>query len=171
MKPMKVQKNRISDPLNEEKPAICEVNEMKRGLSLFLKAALMLMALPVLAGAVFGIYSLLRNPVNPDYALMLYPIFIAPSCRSFLSIFALYQSFRLLNYIDRDAAFSGHSVSTLQKIKISAFLFSMVYILIAPFVYITAEVSDTPELIIMGTWSPYLHHWLLGCLLLSSRSF
>jgi hypothetical protein len=26
----------------------------------------------------------------------------------------------------------------------------MVYILIAPFVYITAEVSDTPELIIMG---------------------
>jgi hypothetical protein len=147
---MKAQKNRISDPLNDEEPTNCEVNEMKRGLSLFLKAALILMALPVLAGAAFGIYSLLRNPVNPDYVLMLYPIFIGALLSVIPYLFALYQSFRLLNYIDRDAAFSGQSVSTLQKIKISAFLFSMVYILIAPFVYITAEVSDTPELIIMG---------------------
>ncbi|WP_342387372.1 DUF2975 domain-containing protein [Salinicoccus bachuensis] len=123
---------------------------MKRGLSLFLKTALVCMALPVLTGTVVMISFLLRNPVNSDYALMLYPISIGALLSVLPYLSALYQSFRLLNYIDRDDAFSGLSVSALQKIKLSAFLFSVLYILIAPFVYIAAEVSDTPELIIMG---------------------
>ena len=49
---------------------------MERGSSLFLKAAVILMALPVLVGAGFAIYFLLRNPFNPEYAIILPFIYI-----------------------------------------------------------------------------------------------
>ncbi|TVT27634.1 DUF2975 domain-containing protein [Salinicoccus cyprini] len=123
---------------------------MKRGSSLFLKAAVILMALPVLAGFVYLIYFLIRNPFNPEYALILYPIVIGILLTVPPYIFALSQGFRILNYIDRKDAFSNLSVKALQKIKISAFIISGIYFIILPFVYIAAEIDDAPGLIIMG---------------------
>ncbi|WP_342387370.1 DUF2975 domain-containing protein [Salinicoccus bachuensis] len=123
---------------------------MERGSSLFLKAAVILMALPVLGGAGFAISFLLRNPVNPDYALILYPIFIGVLLTVIPFVFALYQSFKLLNYIDGKKAFSDLSVKALKKIKLAAFSISLVYAVILPFVYIVAEIDDAPGLIFVG---------------------
>ncbi|MCG1010891.1 DUF2975 domain-containing protein [Salinicoccus sp. ID82-1] len=123
---------------------------MKRGSSLFLKAAVVLMALPVLAGFVYLIYFLLGNPINPEYALILYPIVIGILLTVLPYLFALVQGFKLLNYIDRKDAFSNLSVKALQKIKISAFIISGIYFIILPFVYIAAEIDDAPGLILMG---------------------
>ncbi len=123
---------------------------MERGSSLFLKAAVILMALPVLAGAGFAIYFLLRNPFNPEYAMILYPIVIGVLLTVIPFIFALYQSFKLLNYIDGKKAFSDLSVKALKKIKFAAFSISLIYAIILPFIYIVAEIDDAPGIILMG---------------------
>lgn len=123
---------------------------MERGSSLFLKAAVILMALPVLVGAGFAIYFLLRNPFNPEYAMILYPIVIGVLLTVIPFIFALYQSFKLLNYIDGKKAFSDLSVKALKKIKFAAFSISLIYAIILPFIYTVAEIDDAPGIILMG---------------------
>ncbi|WP_434121747.1 DUF2975 domain-containing protein [Salinicoccus roseus] len=108
------------------------------------------MALPVLGGAGFAKYSLLRNPFNPEYAVILYPIVIGILLTFIPYLFALYQSYRLLNYIDGKKAFSNLSVTALKKIKSSAFSISAIYAATLPFVYVVAEIDDAPGLILVA---------------------
>ena len=111
---------------------------------------LRLMALPVLGGAGFATYSLLWNPFNPEYTMILYPIVIGILLTFIPYLFALYQSYRLLNYIDGKKAFSNLSVTALKKIKSSPFSISAIYATILPFVYVVAEIDDAPGLILVG---------------------
>ncbi|CAH0214065.1 hypothetical protein SRABI80_02128 [Peribacillus frigoritolerans] len=60
--------------------------------------------------------------------------------------FALYQSFNLLSYIDKNQAFSELSVRALKKIKKCAITISGLYVVALPFVFILAEVDDAPGL-------------------------
>lgn len=123
---------------------------MKRGSTLFLKIALIIMGIPVLALGGISIPWLLNNPANPEYAHILYPIIIGLYLSVIPYLIALYQSFRLLNFIDKNEAFSYISVNALKKIKFCALTFSGLYVLILPFVYFVAELDDAPGMIIMG---------------------
>ena len=64
--------------------------------------------------------------------------------------FALYQAFKLLNYIDRNDAFSDLSVNALKKIKNCAISISAIFVLGLPLFYLIAEVDDAPGIILMG---------------------
>ncbi|MRG85928.1 DUF2975 domain-containing protein [Salinibacillus xinjiangensis] len=123
---------------------------MKRGTTLFLRMAVILMGLPVLALSIFGLYFLARNPVNPEFAHIIYPAIVGMYGSTVPYFIALYQSFKLLNYIDRNQAFSDLSVKALGKIKICAMIFSSLYVVILPFVFIMAEYDDAPGLVIIG---------------------
>lgn len=123
---------------------------MKRGTTLFLKLAVFIMGLPVLALGIFGIIWLANNPANPQYAHILYPIIIGMYLSMIPYFIALYQSFKLLNYIDKGHSFSLISVKALQNIKFCALIISGLYVLILPFVYFVAELDDAPGLIIIG---------------------
>ncbi|MGN7387145.1 DUF2975 domain-containing protein [Sporosarcina sp. SAFN-015] len=123
---------------------------MKRGSTLFLKLALFLIGMPVLALCIYGLYSLINNPFNPQYAYALYPIVIGMYVSVIPFFAALYQAFKLLSYIDKNEAFSELSVKALQKIKFCAMTISVLYVIILPFVYIVAELDDAPGLIIFG---------------------
>ncbi|WP_053367951.1 DUF2975 domain-containing protein [Bacillus sp. FJAT-27245] len=123
---------------------------MKRGSTLFLKIAVMIMGIPVLAIGIFGLYWLLRNPPNPDYAHILYPIVIGMYVSVIPFFVALVQAFKLLSYIDRNEAFSQLSVKALKNIKLCAMTISGLYVAILPFVYVVAELDDAPGLIIIG---------------------
>ncbi|WP_047985583.1 DUF2975 domain-containing protein [Ornithinibacillus californiensis] len=123
---------------------------MKRGSTLFLKLALIIIGLPVLALCIVGLIYLVNHPANPDYAHLLYPIVIGMYLSVIPFYIALYQAFKLLNYIDRNQAFSQISVDALNKIKYSAITFSILYVVILPFVFIVAELDDAPGLIIIG---------------------
>jgi len=123
---------------------------MKRGSTLFLKLPLIIVGIPVLVLAVVGGIWLLNNPANPDFAHILYPIVGGMYLSAIPFYMAFYQAFKLLNYIDRNQAFSQISVDALTKIKYSAIIFSIVYVAIIPFVYIIAELDDAPGLIIIG---------------------
>lgn len=123
---------------------------MKRGSTLFLKLAVILIGTPVLALCIYGLPWLAKNPVNPDYAHILYPIVIGVYISAIPFYIALYRAFRLLNYIDNNKAFSEISVRALKGIKYCAITISTFYAIILPFVYVVAELDDAPGLIIIG---------------------
>lgn len=123
---------------------------MKRGSTLFLKMAVFLIGTPVLALCVFGVFWLVKNPANPDYAHMLYPIVVGMYASVIPFILALYQAFKLLSYIDKNQAFSELSVKALKNIKICAITISGLYVVILPFVFLVADLDDAPGLILIG---------------------
>ncbi|MGG3468466.1 DUF2975 domain-containing protein [Neobacillus pocheonensis] len=123
---------------------------MKRGSTLFLKMAVTLMGIPVIALCVFGMPWLAKNPVNPDYDHILYPILIGMVVSVIPYFVALYQAFKLLSYIDKNQAFSELSVKSLRNIKFCAITISGLYVIILPFVYLVADLDDAPGLIIIG---------------------
>ncbi|WP_203247327.1 DUF2975 domain-containing protein [Sporosarcina beigongshangi] len=123
---------------------------MKRGSTLFLKTAVILMGMPVLALCTFGVYQLANNPVNPDYAHILYPILIGMYVSAIPFFIALYQAFKLLNYIDNNQSFSELSVTALKNIKFCAMTISGLYMIILPFVFLVADLDDAPGLVIVG---------------------
>jgi len=123
---------------------------MKRGSTLFLRMAVFLIGTPVLALCIFGLPWLVNNPVNPDYAHILYPIIIGMYVSVIPFLIALYQAFKLLSYIDKNQAFSELSVIALKIIKVCAMTIMSLYVVIIPFVYLVADLDDAPGLIIIG---------------------
>jgi hypothetical protein len=127
-----------------------EVLFMKQGTTLFLKIAVFIIGTPVLALCIFGLPWLANNPVNPDYAHILYPILIIMYVSVIPFFVALYQAFKLLSYIDKNKAFSEISVKALNKIKYCAITISGLYVVGMPFFYILAELDDAPGIILIG---------------------
>ena len=123
---------------------------MKRGSTLFLRMAVILMGIPVLAACIFVLYMLATNPVSPDYAHILYPILIGMVVSSIPYFIALSQAFKLLNYIDKNQSFSGLSVKALKNIKFCAIAISGLYVIMMPFLVLFADLDDAPGLILMG---------------------
>ncbi|CAH1198930.1 MULTISPECIES: DUF2975 domain-containing protein [Paenibacillus] len=123
---------------------------MKRGSTIFLKAAVLLIGIPVLVLGVFGLYWFMNHPANPEYAHMLYPALLIAYVSIIPFFMALVQAFRLLGYIDANQAFSEVSVRALKKIKQCAVAISILYVLMMPFVYLVAEKDDAPGLILIG---------------------
>jgi hypothetical protein len=127
---------------------------MKRE-TLFLRIALFIIGLPVLALWMFGLPWLIKNPVNPNYAHILYPIIIGICASSIPYYIALYKAFRLLGFIDKNIAFSELSVKALRVIKYCAIIITTLYALIMPFAYLAAKLDDAPGLIIIGMIPPF----------------
>lgn len=122
----------------------------EKGNNIFLKLAVFLIGLPVLILCIFGLTWLANNSINPDYAQILYPILIGIYVTAIPFYFALYQAFKLLNYIDNNKSFSQLSVNSLRNIKFCAITISGLYVVIMPFIYLLAENDDAPGLILIG---------------------
>jgi hypothetical protein len=124
---------------------------MKRGTTLFLKIAVILIGIPVIVLGIVGMIMFLKEgPFNPKYALILYPFFFGIYLSAIPFYMALYQSFKLLNFIDHNQAFSDLSVIALKKIKYCSFAYSALYILIMPSFFFIAELDDAPGLILIN---------------------
>ena len=124
---------------------------MKNKSTLFLKIAVVLLGAPVAALGLFGLYWLFFHPVNPIYAPILYPI-IAGLYASLVPFnIALVQTFMLLDNIDKNNAFSDFSVKALIRIKYCAAFIALLYAVMMPFVFLTAEKDDAPGLILVAS--------------------
>jgi hypothetical protein len=64
--------------------------------------------------------------------------------------FGLYQAFLLVNYIDKNVAFSDLSVKALNKIKYSALTISAMYAAGMPYVFHVADKDDAPGVVAIG---------------------
>lgn len=128
---------------------------MKRGSTLFLKIAVILMGIPVLALCLF-LLPQIANEANEaaergaDVAFVVYGILMVMYVSTVPFYIALYQAFKLLSYIDKNKAFSKLSVRALKNIKNCAIIISGLYAVALPLVYIMAEIDDAPGLVLIG---------------------
>jgi hypothetical protein len=125
---------------------------MKRE-TLFLKLVVVLMGIPVLALCIFGLPAIANEP--PEHPILLYSFLIGMYAAAVPFFFALYQTLRLLNYIDENKAFSELSVKALKNIKYCAVTVSILYMAGLPLIYYAAEVEDAPGLILLGLVIPF----------------
>lgn len=125
---------------------------MKRGTTLFLKAAVILIGIPVLALCIFLVPEIASFAVDlyPEMTYLKYLVFIDLYASAIPFYIALYQAFRLLCYIDMNKAFSELSVKALKNIKNCAIAISIVYVAGMPLFYLLAERDDAPGIILIG---------------------
>ncbi|MGK9428796.1 DUF2975 domain-containing protein [Peribacillus sp. RS7] len=125
---------------------------MKRGTTLFLKIAVILIGIPVLALCIFLVPEIANFAAElyPDIAYMKYLVLIDLYASAIPFYFALYQAFKLLSYIDKNKAFSELSVRALKIIKYCAITISILYVAGMPLFYLMAEMDDAPGIILIG---------------------
>ncbi len=116
---------------------------MKKGSTLFLKGVLILMALGVLAICIFGLPRVIGDISFGGYD----PILIGLYVTAIPFLFALYQSFLLLNYIDRNIPFSELAVNALKKIKYCGVTISGLFLIGMPYIFKVAELDDAPGVV------------------------
>lgn len=125
---------------------------MKRGSTLFLKIAVILIGIPVLALCILFVPAIASYAAKlyPDITYMKYLVSIDLYATAIPFYFALYQAFKLLGYIDKNKAFSDLSVKVLSNIKYCAITISILYVIGMPLFYMVAEVDDAPGIIVLG---------------------
>ncbi len=124
---------------------------MKRE-TLFLKLAVILMGLPVLALCIFLVPEIANYAAElfPDWAYLKYLVFSDLYATAIPFYFALYQAFKLLSYIDKNEAFSELSVTALKNIRNCSITISILYVTGMPLFYLIGEVDDAPGAILIG---------------------
>jgi hypothetical protein len=111
---------------------------MKRCSTIFLKIAVIVIGIPVLALCIFWL------PSVADY--LHYPILIGVYATAITFFGSLYQASKLLSYIDKNKAFSELSVKALKYIKCCSITISIIYAVLIPFVFPIADADDAPGL-------------------------
>lgn len=122
----------------------------KQVSTIFLRLSVSLIGIPVLVLCVLGLYKIVSDPINPVYAYILYPIIVVIYLTAIPFFTALYQTFKLLSYIDKNNAFSELSVKALNNIKYCAIAICTLYVIAMPFVYLLAKKDDAPGFIIIA---------------------
>lgn len=125
---------------------------MKQGSTLFLKIALILIGIPVLALCIFFVPAIgnFAAELYPDSSYIKYLVFLDLYVAAIPFYFALFQAFKLLTYIDKNNAFSEISVRALKMIKYCGITISFVIAVGMPLYYLIAEKDDAPGIILIG---------------------
>ena len=88
--------------------------------------------------------------LNPRLDFLQYPFLIGLYVGAIVFFAALFQTYKLLSYIDKNEAFSELSVRSIQNIKYCAIIISGLFVLFMPLIYLMAEVDDAPGMILIG---------------------
>ncbi|USK35802.1 DUF2975 domain-containing protein [Bacillus sp. F19] len=125
---------------------------MKQVSTLFLKIAVILIGMPILALCIFLVPEIAKYAAElfPNIAYMKYLVLIYLYVTAIPFYFALYQAFKLLSYIDKNNAFSELSVRALKNIKYCAITISILFVIGMPLFYLMAEIDDAPGIILIG---------------------
>ena len=125
---------------------------MKRGSTIFLRTTVVIMALIALTLCILLLPAISAEwgQEYPEAVYMKYPALFGLGGAAIAFFFALYQAWKLLNYIDRNTAFSGLSITALRYIKYCALLISGLFTLGLPIVYYVAHIEDAPGLMVIG---------------------
>lgn len=103
---------------------------MQRGSTLFLRLVISLIAIAALAVCIFPLPRMIAQEAakTPDTAWQIYLFLAGAYLQAALFLFALYQAFRLLSYVDRNNAISELSVRALRHIQNSASLIALLMV-------------------------------------------
>jgi hypothetical protein len=128
---------------------------MERIPTLFLKVTVILIGIPILALCVFGLPMIAKEAADHFSAYLLSSALVGLYASAIPFYIALYLAFRLLNYIDKNLAFSELSVSALKNIKYCAFTISILHLAVFPFIFSMADRDDAPGLAVIGLVIPF----------------
>lgn len=126
---------------------------MKQATTLFLKLAVILLGIPVLAVCLFLVPKLgnFAGELYPDITYIKPLVLIDMYAAAIPFYFVLFHAFKLLSYIDKNQAFSEFSVKALKNIKYGAITISAVYLLGMPLYYLIAKRVDPPFVMPIGS--------------------
>ena len=95
---------------------------IERSSTIFLRIVISLIAIGALAVCIFALPEMFAREAakTPDTAYLVYLFLVGAYVLAILFFVGLYQTFKLLTYIDGDKAFSELSVRALRHIKFSA---------------------------------------------------
>lgn len=118
--------------------------------TLFLKIALVLMALPVLFFCLYvlPIIALRNDGYYPT--TWLYPTLVLLAFSSLPYFYALRETFKLLQLIDQNEAFSNRAVASLKAINTAALAVASCYTILLPILYKLADLSDSPGILLVA---------------------
>src|SRR5690606_12951828 len=88
--------------------------------------------------------------IMSDETGMYRPILIGMYVPAIPFFFGIYQTLKLLHYIDTNKAFSELAVTAIKKIKYSAIVITALYTLGMPYIYYVADLDDAPGVILLG---------------------
>lgn len=125
---------------------------MQKGSTIFLRVAVLAVGTVVSLLCIFALPHMWRTAhlEEPDITYALYGILTALYVSVVPFFVALWQTIKLLGYVDANKAFSTLSVRALKNIKYCALAISTIYAATVPFLYIWAEKDDAPGLIVIG---------------------
>lgn len=125
---------------------------MKRSSTHFLRFIILLMGAGVAAFCIFALPSMWYGGSEeyPAVSYALFLIMIGLYVTAVPFYIALWQTLKLLNYIDRDTAFSTASVQALRNIKYCATIIAVLYVGGVPLLFPIAQADDAPGLILVG---------------------
>jgi hypothetical protein len=125
---------------------------MKRGSTLFLRAAVLAVGAVVLALCIFALPAVWRAVPGdyPDIGYAFYSILLLMYAAAVPFYVVLFQTLRLLSYVDKNTAFSELSVKALKVIKYCAVAISGLFAASLPFFYTWADKDDAPGLVVIG---------------------
>ncbi len=125
---------------------------MKRGSTHFLRFVIVVFGMMVLALSLFGLPNAYHGAAAefPYAARDVHTIISILYATTIPFFFALWQTLKLLRYIDQNAAFSISSVRALHMINYGAVAISLLYFACLPFLFPIADGDDAPGLLIIG---------------------
>src|SRR3989344_3786016 len=118
---------------------------MKKSSTLFLKLVISLIGIAVLT-----LCFLFTSEVIKAGGALFFPILIIMYVTAIPFFFALYQTLKLLGYINKNIAFSELSVKALKNIKYCAITISVLYVAGTPFLVSVADKDDAPGAVGFG---------------------
>lgn len=125
---------------------------MKRGSTHFLRFFIILIGAAVLALCVFALPSAWKGGSEefPTASRALFLIVVGLYASTVPFYAALWQTLKLLGFIDRNTAFSDASVRALKAIKRCAIVITVLYAAFVPLLFPIADADDAPGLILFG---------------------
>jgi hypothetical protein len=125
---------------------------MKKGSTLFLRASLVVMGFLALVICIVLFFGVAGEGIrNMSYfARLLTPLVVIMYMVAIPFYIALYQTWKLLNYIDAGTAFSVLSSRALKNIKHCAVTISVLYVAALPDFFRLAEADDAPGVGVIG---------------------
>ena len=119
---------------------------VNKSSTVFLKLILYALSLGALAIAFFLIYITAKSDLVGGYE----PILIGVSISMLPFLFIFYQSYQLLNFIDKNQSLTDHSVGALKNIKRTSLLISLMYLVGSPYIFMVAEKDDAPGVVVLN---------------------
>ena len=123
---------------------------MNRGSTLVLRGVIVLIGLVVLAICTIALPAAIRAELADGRDFDYGYIFLGMYLSAVPFFVALYQTMKLLSYIDMDRAFSTVSVQALKTVKYCAATISALYAAGMPYIFYVADRDDAPGVALIG---------------------